>query len=184
MVVDPTLLFNGEEWEKLIPVEKIINEKYIFCYFLGKVTKYRDEVKKLAKKKNLKIVILPHLDDFVEYDETFGDYRLYDVDPAKFVNLIRNAEYVCTDSFHGTVFSLLNHKKFMTFNRFNEKSKNSRNSRIDSLCIQISIKDRRFNKDIFDIDKEIDYQEIDNKIEELRKKSKNFLEIALKNNME
>ncbi len=184
VVVDPTLLFNGEEWEKLIPVEKIINEKYIFCYFLGKVTKYRDEVKKLAKKKNLKIVILPHLDDFVEYDETFGDYRLYDVDPAKFVNLIRNAEYVCTDSFHGTVFSLLNHKKFMTFNRFNEKSKNSRNSRIDSLCIQISIKDRRFNKDIFDIDKEIDYQEIDNKIEELRKKSKNFLEIALKNNME
>ena len=72
----------------------------------------------------------------------------------------------------------------MTFNRFNEKSKNSRNSRIDSLCIQIGIKDRRFNKDIFDIDKEIDYQEIDNKIEELRKKSKNFLEIALKNNME
>lgn len=181
VVVDPTLLFDGDEWEKFIPEEKIINEKYIFCYFLGKVTKYREEVKKLAKRKNLKIVILPHLDDFVEYDEKFGDYRLYNIDPTKFVNLIRNAEYVCTDSFHGTVFSLLNHKKFIIFNRFDEKSKNSRNSRIDSLCTQIGIEDRRYNEDIFDIDNELEYKDIDNKIEKLRKESKNFLERALKN---
>lgn len=181
VVVDPTLLFDGNEWEKLIPREKIVNDKYIFCYFLGNITKYREEVKRLAKKKKMKIVILPHLDEFIEYDENFGDYRLYDIDPTKFVNLIRNAEYVCTDSFHGTVFSLLNHKKFITFNRFDEKSKNSRNSRIDSLCKQIEIEDRRYNGNIFDIDNRLNYVNIDNKIEILRKDSKKFLKNALEN---
>lgn len=181
VVVDPTLLFDGNEWKDLIPEEKIINEKYIFCYFLGKNKKHREEVKKLAQKKNLKIVILPHLDDFVEYDENFGDYKLYDVDPTKFVNLIRNAEYICTDSFHGTVFSILNHKKFITFNRFDESSKNSRNSRIDSLCNQLNIEDRRYKQDILKIEKEIDYQSIDKKIEKLREDSYIFLKNALKN---
>ena len=58
---------------------------------------------------------------------------MFDIDTEDFVNLIRNAEYVLTDSFHGTIFSILNHKKFITFNRF-ENGKDSRNSRIDSLC--------------------------------------------------
>ena len=117
----------------------------------------------------------------MEYDENFGDYKLYDVDPTKFVNLIRNAEYICTDSFHGTVFSILNHKKFMTFNRFDESSKNSRNSRIDSLCNQLNIEDRRYKQDILKIEKEIDYQSIDKKIEKLREDSYIFLKNALKN---
>lgn len=187
VVVDPTLLFNNNEWLEMIPNKKISeleNIKYIFCYFLGKVEKYREEVQKLAENKKLKIVILPHLDDFVEIDEKFGDFHLYNIGPDDFVNLIRNAEYVCTDSFHGTVFSLLNHKKFITFNRFDEKSKNSRNSRIDSLCSQIGIEDRRYNENIFYIDNELEYNKIDDKIEKLRKESKKFLEVALKDSME
>lgn len=179
VVVDPTLLFNKEQWEEFVPDEKVLNEKYIFCYFLGDTIQHREEVKKLAEEKKLKIVTIPHLDNFVEYDETFGDYRLYDVDPAKFINLIRNAEYVCTDSFHGTVFSLLNHKKFITFNRFNEKSKNSRNSRIDSLCSQIGIQDRRYDGNIFKIDNEIEYSQVDDRIEYLRQDSREFLKKAL-----
>ena len=179
VVVDPTLLFNKEQWDKFVPDEKVLNEKYIFCYFLGDTIQHREEVKELAEEKKLKIVTIPHLDNFVEYDETFGDYRLYDVDPAKFINLIRNAEYVCTDSFHGTVFSLLNHKKFITFNRFNEKSKNSRNSRIDSLCSQIGIQDRRYDGNIFNIDNEIEYSQVDDRIEYLRQDSREFLKKAL-----
>ena len=179
VVVDPTLLFNKEQWDKFVPDEKVLNEKYIFCYFLGDTIQHREEVKELAEEKKLKIVTIPHLDNFVEYDETFGDYRLYDVDPAKFINLIRNAEYVCTDSFHGTVFSLLNHKKFITFNRFNEKSKNSRNSRIDSLCTQIGIQDRRYDGNIFKIDNEIEYSQVDDRIEYLRQDSREFLKKAL-----
>lgn len=179
VVVDPTLLFNGKEWLEKIKNKNIIEEKYIFCYFLGKVVQYRKEAEKLASEKGYKIVTIPHLDEFVEYDESFGDIRLYDVGPAEFVNLIRNAEYICTDSFHGTVFSLLNHKKFIIFNRFQEGSKNSRNSRIDSLCTQLNISDRRYDGNINNINKEIDYEAVDKKLDELRDKSKLFLKNAL-----
>lgn len=182
VVVDPTLLFNGKEWEKFIPNKEVVEDKYVFCYFLGNVKEYRDEAQKIANKFGYKTVIIPHLDEFVESDENFGDIKLYEVGPKEFVNLIRNAEFVCTDSFHGTVFSLLNHKKFMTFNRYAEGSKNSRNSRIDSLCSQVGISDRRYNNNIENIEKEIDYVAVDKKIEELRSFSKNFLKKALNKN--
>ena len=178
------MIFNREEWLEYIPNMPIINENYIFCYFLGKVIKYREEVKKFAKEKGYKIVLIPHLDDFVEYDETFGDIRLYNVGPEKFVNLIRNAEFIFTDSFHGTVFSLLNHKKFITFNRYEEGTKNSRNSRIDSLCSQLNIRNRRYTGNIYDIEKEIEYKKIDERLDELRNDSKMFLKKALEKNEE
>ena len=132
-VVDPTLLFTGEEWNSIIPQKKIIDEKYIFCYLLGSNPQHREWVNELKKITGYKIVTIPFLDEFVESDMTFGDYQIFDAGPAEFVNLIRNAEYVCTDSFHGSVFSILNHKQFVTFNRFSNESKNSRNSRIESL---------------------------------------------------
>ena len=64
-------------------------------------------------------------------------------------------------------------------NRFNEKSKNSRNSRIDSLCSQIGIQDRRYDGNIFKIDNEIEYSQVDDRIEYLRQDSREFLKKAL-----
>ena len=51
------------------------------------------------------------MDSYNKVDENFGDYAPFDVGPAEFVNLIRNAEYVFTDSFHGSVFSMLYQKQ-------------------------------------------------------------------------
>ena len=52
-------------------------------------------------------------DRYVEEDEKFGDIAPYDVGPEEFLNWIRGAKYVCTDSFHGTCFSIIHHKKFI-----------------------------------------------------------------------
>ena len=70
-----------------------------------------------------KIVTLRHLDQYTKVDESFGDFAPYDVDPTKFLNLLRGADYVCTDSFHGSVFSIIHQKPFIVFNRYNEYSK-------------------------------------------------------------
>ena len=77
----------------------------------------------LKKCTRCKIVTIPFLDEFVEADSSFGDYQIFDTESDEFVNLIRNAEFACTDSFHGSGFSILNHKKFVTFNRFSDESK-------------------------------------------------------------
>lgn len=97
------------------------------------------------------------------------------MDASDFMNLIRHAEYILTDSFHGSVFSILNHKKFMTFNRFNAGA-NSRNSRIDSLCTLLGLSERRYNGDIMNVEKDINYNAVEEKLEKLRADSIKYLE--------
>ncbi len=179
VVVDPTLLLDSAEWEKVISRKEIIPEKYIFCYFLGENNEHRAIAEELKKKTGLAIVTTPHLDSFVEKDLSFGDYRLFDVGPDDFVNLIRNAQYVLTDSFHGTVFSILHHKQFVTLNRFSEGGQ-SRNSRIDSLCQLLGLGERRYQGDIsVQMGRSIDYDYVDKRLMELREESKGFLQNSL-----
>ncbi len=180
VVVDPVLLLTKEQWAEEIPVKRVYDEPYIFAYFLGTDKNNREQVKKLQEKTGLKIVTFHHMDCYNKADLGFGDYVPYDVGPEEFLNLIRGAEYVCTDSFHGSVFSLIHHKKVMIFKRYSDSSKSSKNSRIASLCENLGIYDRIFKNDnIFDILNDIDYDSVDNKIEKMRNKSKEYLDEAL-----
>lgn len=181
IVCDPTLLFTSKEWEELIPLNNKEKVPYIFCYYLGKNPKHRCIARELQKKTGLPIITIPFLDNFVEGDQDFGDKRLFDIDAGDFVNLIRNAKYVLTDSFHGSVFSILNHKQFVVFSRFRERSRNSRNSRIDSLCTVLCLEDRRYCGEIYtQISKEIDYEAVEQKLRVFRRYSKSYLINALK----
>lgn len=126
LVVDPTLLLTRDDWEKFS--EKYdISGKYLFCYFLGTSKKHRDLATRYARNHNLKIVTLPYLSGIVNnVDDKFGDYKLFDVSPKNFVYLIKNAEYIFTDSFHTTVFSGIFNKRFIVFDREEEKTMNGR----------------------------------------------------------
>ena len=175
-VADPTILFNGDEWKQLLPSERVQEGKYIFSYILGIDKKYRDEVLKLSKETGLPIV---SVHQYVDADLDFGDVSVTDAGPAEFVDLIRNAEYVCTDSFHGSVFSILCHRKLVIFNRYSDSSSSSKNTRIDNLCGKLGLSDRRFSGDIIkDAKGEIDFSIIDNKLEDIRRESKDYLEQA------
>lgn len=182
VVLDPVFMFDEDGWEKLIPTKRVYENKYIFAYFLGNNSNYRKAVEKLAQVTGLKIVTLRHLDQFVEEDEKFGDYAPYDVRPDKFLNLIRGAQYICTDSFHGAVFSIIHRKQFIVFNRYSDNSRHSKNSRIDSLCQNLGITNCRYNEDITSILKnEIDYTNVEKKYMELKKQSVEYLDKALSN---
>lgn len=177
-VADPVFLINKEKWDTLIPNFNRYHCKYIFAYFLGNTKEYREKVTEFAKERGLKIVTLRHLDQYVKEDEKFGDYAPYDIGPEEFLNLIRNAEYVFTDSFHGSCFSIINHKKFLTFNRYSNKSKVSKNSRIDTLMANIGI-NRRYNGAIEDVLADIDYSTVDQRLNDLIVFSKQYLCNAL-----
>ena len=179
VVCDPVILLDAEQWLKEIPNKRLYDEPYIFAYFLGKSAEYRDAVTKFAKQKDLKIVTEPHMDSYNKADENFGDYTPFDIGPAEFVNLIRNAEYVFTDSFHGSVFSMLYQKQFLVFNRYSDNSSSSKNSRIDSFCKNYGLSDRRYNGNIANVENEINYEAVLGKVDEHRQKSKAFLDKAL-----
>ncbi len=184
LVCDPTLLFNQEEWREIQAEERLIKERYIFCYFLGKTVEYRKFAERLKEKTGFKIVSLNHLDEYVKYSDKFADEAPFDVGPSEFLNLIRNAEFVCTDSFHGTVFSLIHQKKFFVFRRYQNKSKVSTNSRLDSLLKIVNLSDRMLegNEAVDElVEKEIDYDWVNEKLEKFREESKTFLRGALEN---
>ena len=184
LVCDPTLLLNKEEWMDIQKEEPIMKEKYILCYFLGSNIEHRKFAERLKEKTGCKIVSLNHADEYVKYSDKFCDYAPYDIGPAEWINLIRNAEYVCTDSVHGTVFSLINNTKFFTFERYsNKNSKVSTNSRIYSLLGIVDLKERILSgtENINDVIKmQIDFDNVNKKLDEFRQNSKEFLKNSLK----
>lgn len=179
IVVDPTLLLTSDEWIKYIPEKKLINESYIFCYFLGTNTEHRKLAQELKRRTGLKIVVIPFLDSFIKSDLKFGDLQLYDIGPDDFVNLIRNAEYIITDSFHGSIFSIIYHKKFAVVNRYSNSTQ-SRNSRISSLIKLTGLEScYLYDNTLGGIKEEINYDMVDKKIRKLREESILFLENSL-----
>lgn len=182
LVCDPTMLLTGEEWLHIQKFDPIISQKYIFCYLLGNNTIHRDFVHKIREKTGYSIVALQQLDDYIPADAAFADFSPYDIGPAEFLNLVRHAEIICTDSFHGTIFSLLYQKDFLTFNRFPNKNRLSTNSRIASILNKMGVEDRLFTgkEDVVDVEKiAINYDSIKDRMEEFRSESWQFLKDAL-----
>lgn len=183
VVADPTLLLSREEWEEEINVAPNYSvntdEPYIFCYFLGTNQEARRAANELKAKTGYKIITIRHMDEYVPDDEQFGDEVPYDVDPNDFVRLISKATYVCTDSFHCTVFSIIFHRQFMTFYRFAQGAATGRNSRIDSLFGLFNLKERLYRGDIDKINTTIDYTYVDEQLMSLRQESIYFLRMAL-----
>lgn len=184
VVCDPTLLFTGEEWMEIQQQERIVEEPYIFCYFIGGTQIHRNFVKRLKKETGLKVVALTHVDHYMKSDEGYADYTPYNIGPSEFLNLIRNADYVCTDSFHSTVFSILYKKEFFEFKRYTENTKQSTNSRLDTLFNLVDIHDRMLNGDE-DIQsclcKTINYEKAHENLAIAREKSYQYLKTALIN---
>lgn len=182
VVLDPTLLFTGEQWMEIQQQEPLTEGKYIFCYLLGDNPSQREFIKRVKEKTRYKIVALQQLDDYIPSDEGFADEAPY-VGPREFLNYIRNAEYVFTDSFHCSVFSILYKKNFFTFSRFAEGAKQSTNTRIDNLLHITGLEDRRMTKDKT-VDGVINYNGsfdgVDARLNAYRKSSMEYLHNALK----
>lgn len=181
VVADPTLLLNSMEWAEEVRDSHVHeSEPYIFCYFLGANPEARKAANKLKSYTGFKIVTLRHMDEFVEEDEQFGDEAPYDVDPNDFVKYISEAEYVCTDSFHCTAFSIQFHRRFMTFYRFAVGAKGGRNSRIDSLFNVLSVpREHIYQGDIMKIDTPVDWGNVDARLNDFRRFSLDYLTKAL-----
>ena len=111
VLVDPTLVVAGEEWNKKFTLERK-EERYMLVYFLDVPSeRVKLFLEALSIEKGLKIVSTPYTFLSEISDEVVPS------GPVEFLRLIYNAEFVCTDSFHGTVFSLNFKVPFFTFER-------------------------------------------------------------------
>lgn len=110
-VIDPTLLLTKEQWSKIM-VKPKSDDKYLLVYDLNGGQKMIDIACKTAREKGLKVwCITQH----TEARYRGADMLIFDAGPREFVGLFAHAEYIVTDSFHGTAFSLIFGKEFNTY---------------------------------------------------------------------
>lgn len=117
VVADPTLLLFPEEWYEICEENIFIGRPYVFCYFLGDYSQTKKIISDFAKKKQLIVVNIPFASTEKMDIENYGDEKVVDASPGRFLSLIRNAEYIFTDSFHACVFSTLFEKEYYAFER-------------------------------------------------------------------
>jgi hypothetical protein len=186
VVVDPTYLITKEEWEQLIPIEKKIDGEYVLCYFLGDDKESKICARKFCDAKGLKLVSIMSDESFSDIDISYADILIKGASPEDFVNIIRGASYVFTDSFHGVAFSVINNRQFYIFYRKRADAKLSRNSRIDDILKLWCVEDRL----IVDKDRDwnssggvgvINYEMVNEVLIRERERSMFFLKNALSN---
>ncbi len=184
VVADPTYLLTKEEWLEKIPQQRILNNKYVLCYFLGNNVGSLECARRYADSKGLQTVSILSNESTCKIDTTFCDKLIIGADVAKFVNLIRGAECIFTDSFHGVAFSVINEKNFYIFYRKRDDAKLSRNSRIDNILRTWNLTNRLITDNLIDWenveDIDIDYAEVGKTLSRYRLESFNWLKSALK----
>ena len=169
-MLDPTLLFTGEQWQKYTS-SKFKNKKYVVTYNLHHDKRIDEYASMLAKENNLEVYNI--------------SYNLHDIirkgtlkwcpSIEEYLGLIRDAQYVVTDSFHATVFSVLFHTKFMVI--YPEQA----SSRIRSILTLLGLEERGTDDmpTVQQAMKQIDFNKADTVLNQERARAKEYITSVL-----
>lgn len=134
---DPTLLIPREQWLK-IASDPVVKEKYVLVFNVEKPIHDITYAKKLATEKNMKVVYLNDRTIRKDPDITYIEAP----SPDEFLSLFANASAIVTNSFHGTVFSIIFQKEFYV----ELDNRKQRNIRVESLLTQLEIPTRSISE--------------------------------------
>lgn len=167
MNLDPVLMYDFEEEVEVKEVEK----PYIVVYsYRGRISdKEGKAIRKFAKQKGMKLVCVGGIQGFCD------EYLL--ASPFEVLGLFKNANYVITDTFHGTIMSLKYGRKFATIVRDNN------NQKLTDLLIKFGLEDRRVNdlNNLSDIiEQTYDFSNVKAVIDRESKKTRDYLNNSLK----
>lgn len=139
VVLDPTFLLSEDDWASIFPLKNDHESNdYVLAFFLAENKQHFRATQDFAKRHNLKYIIVPYVGiSYLQKGE-----KLAGTSSGDLLNLIRNAKYVITDSFHITVFSLIHKKQFYTFQRFKDDAYSSQNVRITNLLKLVHLENR------------------------------------------
>lgn len=173
-VLDPTLLIAKEEYSCFYGNDPVISGKYVFVYTIN----YNHDIL-FAAKQFAKRIGMPVITAFAGYSaikcRKYGIKVIYDVTPGCFLNLIDNAEYVFSNSFHGIAFSILFHKRFFRVCNVDKCGNSVRDDRIDNILDACNLANRNIKKHAAFKDEPIDYSTVEKHLERLRDYSVKWL---------
>ena len=164
-VVDPTILAGRQCFDNL--VNSVPLQNYVLIYSLTGNPDTEAMAVKVSKYLEAPIVELSgRRKGFVKKNHK----TIYTAGPTEFVSLIANATYIVTDSFHGTAFSLLYHKKFISIPH---KTRGGRIINLLSICNLSDRMTNKFEKEL--IDNDIRWEDVDSKIAYAKEKSEDYI---------
>lgn len=162
--IDPVLLYGFqkeiEKWDR----KKWQKENYILVYAYDSTMNDRKtvkQIKKIAQKENIRIISCGYYHKWCD--------ECIPASPMEFVEMFLHAKYIVTDTFHGTVFSLIFHKNFASIIRKN-------GFKVKHLLDSVNLENRIVKTEVRDVLKnKPNYTYFDKWIEKEREKSRNFI---------
>lgn len=176
VTLDPVFLLGEEDWSS-VAAKRLVSGKYILCYVMpgdkALEQKITTTASQLSRELEAKVIYVGRK----EYYRFKNDGKdMVSASPQEFISLIKHADAVVTNSFHGTAFSVIFKKKFYSFTNSNLSGKKQLGSRINDLLLLLGLEER-LNRDKGDMDcqGDVDFSEAFKKLEELKNKSKTYL---------
>lgn len=171
VVLDPTLLLDSEQWRKASrPVR--VKSKYVLVYYIDEIAECVEYARKVADKHDWKVVMMSN---------TFNRFPGVDQNipfcgPAQFLWLFGHAEYVVTNSFHGTAFSVNFNRPFISVIKRNSPQ------RAQTLLAGVGLPERLLTDvaQVNGLPDEIDWNATNAKLDALRRDSMEYLINAIK----
>ncbi len=167
-MIDPTLQLNKEEWVQ-IASKRLVKEKYLILMLLYNEDNGATELaRRIADKKGLKLVKI----SWELKKPALVDQLMTHRSPQDFLSLFYHAEFVVTNSFHGTAFSINLEKQFLVVPR------NEFNSRIESILRFTGLDDRLVSEEndpMKKTEEPIDYVPVNEVLQQERKRAMEFI---------
>lgn len=169
IVLDPSMLLTKETWEQQIRKKSGLPEHYVAMFIFNKNEKVKKFAANLAKEKGIPLInITGHAFTRLRHKECTGP-----LGPAQWLSVIQNADYVVTDSFHGTAFSIILEKELFV------SLASATNSRLITLLNTFGLNDRIItDSNVREISR-IDYKTVGDIMEQKRAESLAYLTDAL-----
>lgn len=168
--LDPTMLLTATDW-KQYEQDSGINEPYVLIYDMRHSPMVMETAKKLAEQKKCKVLAMSRI---VIRDKKIRTLR--SVSPGQFLSLIKNAEAVVTDSFHGTIFSITYQKEFYSYcSRQGIKI----GSRITNILSSLGLDNRLIHDNTELAFSSVNYDDVMPRLDQMRTVSVNYLKKIL-----
>jgi len=168
-VLDPTFMISANEWGGIaaMPSESMESKQYILCYILGEKQSISNYAEKLGYEKALPIYYIVTRPLYLQKK------RHLFATPESFLWLIKNAAYVITDSFHGSILSINFNTQFYSFTK-REGANSVDNDRIMEILDTFNLLSR-YKDGNQDFEVDIDFKKVNKLVEHYRKDSLSFL---------
>ena len=176
-VVDPTLLLDSKEWDKIAIQPSMRNGEYILAYILGEKDCITQYAEMLGKKYNLPVYYIATRPCYMRKQNVLDN-----VGPREFLGLIRNASVVVTDSFHGSLFSINYGVEFYSFAKREAKTEEimNDNDRILSFLRELGLENRFKEDNDGTLELPIGYKTVHERLEQMRTISRLYLSKIIK----